>query len=44
MLIGPNETNTWNQMLNALEGMMVQIIVIVTKNNNPHVASKAIIQ
>jgi hypothetical protein len=31
-------------MLNALEGMMVQIVVIVTKNNNPHVASKAIIQ
>jgi hypothetical protein len=31
-------------MLNALKGMMVQIVVVVTKNNNPQVASKVIIQ
>jgi hypothetical protein len=40
----PNETNIWNQRLNALEGMMVQIVAVVTKNNNPQVASKVIIQ
>jgi hypothetical protein len=31
-------------MLNALKGMMVQIVAIVTKNNNPLVASKVISQ
>jgi hypothetical protein len=40
----PNETNIWNQRLNALEGMMVQIVAVVTKNNNPQVASEVIIK
>jgi hypothetical protein len=41
---GPSERNSWNQRLNALEGMMAQIVVVMTKNNNPHVTSKVIIQ